>query len=91
MKEPVLLGRKPGGIEGVHRLKTLPEFFAKIAAKEKTFEIRKNDRPYKIGDLLVLEEWSEATGYTWREENRFITYITEYAQQPGFIVMGLKP
>ena len=87
---PHLKAREVGGIDGVHRLKTWPEYFVKIATEEKTFEIRKNDRPYKIGDLLVLEEWSPEGGYTWREERRFVTYITDWEQKPGYIVMGLK-
>lgn len=85
-----VLARKPGGVNGVHRLKTLPAFYAKIVTGEKTFEIRQHDRPYAVGDLLVLEEWSPDSGYTWREEHRFVTYITDYAQQPGYVVMGLK-
>jgi len=27
----------------------------------KTFEVRKNDRGYQPGDLLVLHEWDQAT------------------------------
>lgn len=91
MTYPEPMSRKPGGVKGVHALKTLPEFFVKVAAGEKTFEIRKNDRNYQVGDLLVLEEWSPETGYTWRSETRFVSYITGYNQQDNYIVMGLRP
>ena len=37
-----------------HELKCHPHFFAAIAAGKKTFEIRRNDRDYRIGDMLNL-------------------------------------
>jgi len=89
--KPEPLSRTPNGVQGVHALKTLPEFFIDLLAKRKTFEIRNNDRNYQIGDLLVLEEWSSQTGYTGRSENRFISYITEYSQKEGYCVLGFKP
>lgn len=88
MSEPK--ARNPGGLDGVHRLKTLPDFYKAVRSGEKMFEIRKNDRDFKVGDLLVLEEWSQETGYTGREEWRFVTYMTPYAQQDGYVVMSLK-
>lgn len=39
----------------IHKLKTRPVFFAAIADGSKTFEIRKNDRGFKVGDALVLQ------------------------------------
>lgn len=40
----------------IHRLKILPEYFEAQKNKVKTFEIRKNDRNFKIGDRLMLYE-----------------------------------
>ena len=40
-----------------HKLKTLPEFFKAIQKGEKTFELRKNDRDFKKGDVLILMEF----------------------------------
>ena len=40
-----------------HELKILPEYFNLVASREKTFEIRKNDRNYHAGDTLILKEW----------------------------------
>lgn len=38
-----------------HALKTDPEVFDAVAAGLKTFEIRKDDRGYEVGDILYLE------------------------------------
>ena len=39
-----------------HELKCHPHFFAAIAAGKKTFEIRRNDRDYRVGDVLDLRD-----------------------------------
>jgi hypothetical protein len=59
-----------------HRLKTWPEYFQAVASDEKNFEVRQNDRNFKVGDIVVLEEYDpEKKEYTGRQELRVITYI----------------
>jgi hypothetical protein len=41
-----------------HFLKTHPPYFARVQAGEKNFEVRKNDRDFQTGDILVLQEWT---------------------------------
>lgn len=41
----------------IHPLKTWPNFFELIESGVKTFELRKNDRNYRAGDILFLQEW----------------------------------
>lgn len=40
-----------------HELKTWPQYFERIISGEKTFEVRKDDRGYQAGDVLVLREF----------------------------------
>lgn len=41
----------------IHDLKIWPQFFDALASGTKTFEVRKNDRDFRAGDLLRLREW----------------------------------
>lgn len=69
--------RKPARRRGVvHELKTWPEFFAPVYLGIKTCEIRKYDRDFKVGDVLLLREWHPvARAYTGYECSRRVTHI----------------
>lgn len=74
-----------------HELKIQPEYFNAVLMGTKTFEIRKNDRGYKVGDMLILKEWVPDTQkYTGKELARRVTYITDYQQKPGYVVMAIE-
>jgi hypothetical protein len=45
----------------VHELKTVQPYFDQISRGAKKFELRKNDRDFKWGDILVLREYSTKT------------------------------
>ena len=71
-----------------HELKTWPAPFQAMALGLKPFELRKDDRGYRVSDLLVLKEWdpqaadnggSEEHGYTGRSIRARITYVTRGA------------
>lgn len=72
-----------------HELKIDPEYFVEVCLENKTFEIRKNDRDFKVDDLLILAEYSDGE-YTGRGVLVGITYITDYAQQDNYVVLGIK-
>lgn len=77
----------------IHHLKILPPYFKAVAQQKKTFEARKNDRDYKVGDVLILEEWAPGTGYTGQMCARFVTYILyggEFGIDKGYCVMALS-
>lgn len=44
-----------------HELKTWPAEFRAMKSGEKTFDVRKNDRDFEKGDILVLKEWNPGT------------------------------
>lgn len=75
----------------IHELKILPEFFEAITSGHKRFEIRKNDRDYKVNDLLILREYDlQKDEYTGKSYAVKVTYITDYAQQDGYVVLGIR-
>ena len=41
----------------IHSLKTEPKYFEAVLSGKKTFELRKNDRDFRVGDYLALNEW----------------------------------
>ena len=75
-----------------HTLKTWPEYFQAVARGAKTFEIRKNDRNFQVGDELELVEYDprEGAGFTGRAIDCKVTYITDFEQKPDMIVMGIR-
>lgn len=77
----------------LHALKTLPCYFEDILEGSKTFEVRKNDRPFATGDEIVLQEWNpEQSGYTGNEWYGIISYVmdeTEYCKK-GYVILGIK-
>lgn len=77
-----------------HELKILPEYFEAVRRGIKTFELRKKDRPYRIGDELWLREWEPGRGYTGRDIARDIVYILkdcpEYGLEKGYCILGLE-
>jgi len=52
-----------------HNLKTWPSYFNEVLSGEKTFEIRRNDRQFQVGDLLILEEYIPFEESTDNEES----------------------
>ncbi len=40
-----------------HTLKIDEQWFDAVAVGTKNFEVRKNDRDFKVGDTLLIEEW----------------------------------
>jgi len=59
-----------------HELKTWPDLFEDMITGVKMFEVRFNDRGFRVGDLLHLQEWDDRDEkYTGRSVDRTVTYI----------------
>lgn len=78
----------------VHDLKVWKEFFKDLETKKKTFEVRKNDRNFQVGDLLMLMEYNKETdNFTGRYLEREIVFKFDGGQfglEAGFCVLGIK-
>lgn len=86
-----------------HVLKTDPEYFEAAASGSKTFEIRRNDRDFQVGDLLTLRETVHTAiemsagaplEYTGRDFHAALTYVMpgydDGAIGEGWAILGFK-
>lgn len=85
-----------------HELKCLPCYFWAIDCGDKPFDVRRDDRGFQKGDIVVFKEhdpnkdyarhgWRD--GYSGNEIEREISYILTGGQwgiEPGYVVLGLK-
>lgn len=78
----------------VHELKTWPKHFFAVWQGLKRFEMRVNDRDFKLGDMLHLREWEPSLmygvngggEYTGRSCLAKVLYIlSEFEEQPEFV------
>lgn len=88
----------------LHELKILPQYYDAVVNGIKTFEIRKNDRNYSVGDTIKLREfdkddiynvkWSTHSEYTKRECYAVITYILNLKDflnlDEDYVALGIK-
>lgn len=78
----------------IHDLKIHSCFFEQRLKKTKTFECRKNDRGYSVGDILNLREYdAENTSYTGRSIRARIKYILSDdfpGIQKTYCILGIK-
>jgi hypothetical protein len=76
-----------------HYLKIWPLYFADVQKRLKNFEVRKDDRNYSVGDVLILQEYIiKEQKYTGNEIKRVISYKLSGGQfgiEPGYCILGL--
>ena len=75
----------------IHNLKIKKEYMDAISSRKKTFEIRKNDRNFQVGDTLnftIVETGAEYPHLF------IVTYVLkdcpEYGLQDGYAILGIK-
>lgn len=75
----------------IHHLKEAPEYFKDVVSGAKPFEIRLNDRDFKVGDILVLEEF-DYKDYTGKYIHVEVTIVTAFPNglKDNYVVLGIK-
>ena len=75
-----------------HALKISPKYFSQVECGLKTFEIRKDDRAFEVGDILALLEWDKE--YTGNNCKVFVTSLLRADEfsgvSAGHICMSIK-
>ena len=80
----------------LHKLKILPEFYEDVKSGAKNWELRKDDRGYKVGDTIWLKEWDkDLQVFTGRMLTALVIYVLRDVDFPaglqkGFCVLSLK-
>jgi hypothetical protein len=85
-----------------HTLKCWPVYFDAIKRGEKTFEIRKDDRGFQKGDVLVLQrtrtdrlfqvDTKFRTGTAMHEIRAHVLWILtggQFGLEPGYVCMSI--
>ena len=78
---------------GFHVLKCHPQNFRAILSGKKPWEVRVNDRNFRLDDVLYLREWDpESKEYTGRTTTRRVTYLSELDKfgAKGFVGMTIR-
>jgi hypothetical protein len=77
-----------------HELKTHPQHFAHVQSGAKRAEIRKDDRGFAVGDVLVLREYDrEADALTGRYVEVRVTHVLKGFEglAEGFVSLSIEP
>ena len=71
-----------------HNLKIHRQHFCPVQLGLKTAELRLNDRDFKVGDWLILNEWDN--GYTGQQEARKVIDIADVGHiAEGYVLMSM--
>lgn len=76
-----------------HELKTVQPFFDMVASGKKRFELRKNDRDFKQGDILILKEWDNSKQlFLGNELVVRVNYILDQfvGLSKGYVIMSIS-
>lgn len=78
-----------------HDLKIWPIFFEAVLSCEMAFQARENDRDFKVGDTLHLQEFNPVNqAFTGRTVDREVTFIMKggrFGIAENYVVMSMLP
>ena len=75
-----------------HELKTHPQEFQAVLNGLKTFEVRKNDRGFNVGDELRLIEYNQETkryGSYCIRSIKYIMHGPKFGVEKGYCAMSI--
>ena len=83
-----------------HELKLWPAYFEDVESDLKGFELRNNDRGFKVGQIIKFQEfkpnptydWDKSGYYTGRETIKKIKYIlgdNNAGIETGYVILGI--
>lgn len=75
----------------VHQIRLAKMYFNDVASGKKPFELRKNDRGYKAGDILEMMEFEDGKN-TGRMIKAEVTFMLENytGLQEGYCILGIR-
>lgn len=77
-----------------HELKIPPRYFNPVHTGRKPFDVRRNDRAFSVGDIVILREYMNYSNqFTGRVTRKQITYIQRDPAfcKEGWCILGLGP
>jgi len=75
----------------IHSIRLAASYFNDVASGKKPFELRKNDRGYKVGDMLEMLEFKDGKN-TGRIIQAEVTYLLEgyTGLEDGYCILGIS-
>lgn len=81
-------------VHKIHNLKILNDFADAVAAGEKPFEIRENDRGYQKGDYIrfrAINKYGAQDHHCINDKLYLITFVMNgWGIKNGYVVLGIK-
>lgn len=77
----------------VHYLRTWTPLFKELKCGLRQIDIRKNDRNFKVGDTLILDEFNpETQKHIGNWTPKLITHVIDDERyvKNGYVVLGMK-
>ena len=75
-----------------HELKIAPGYYEDVRCGLKRVEVRKNDRGFRVGDVLTLRKWSNVFGYSGQAFDVRVTHVLSFQDglTPGYVALSIE-
>lgn len=77
-----------------HELKILEQYANNNREGKKPWELRKNDRNYKVGDWIIFhiidDKTKQPTGFIYKRKITYLFEGYEYGLKKGFCIMTVE-